>query len=415
MDGYQGREKEAVILSLVRSNPSREVGFLAERRRLNVAVTRARRQVAVICDSETVGTDPFLKGFLDYLNEHGTVQDPNVYTDLPEIARPDESNIKSCISRELPEKKKDKKKQKSEKNIKKTKANNTQNVKLSVINTSEPVIKDDRKDISKTEVETQDFKSEFNIIIDKFLASDSTEMSLSSDLNSNERRLVHEVADTKRISHESAGEGTLRHIVLKKESNSSDSKDNEKGINQVDKPAETVGMGTTRVVLGVVCKTCNKDIPKNNIELHKLRCKVEDPLPKNPSKPKKSTKQKVKVKKIAEGVDEDDFDTLCEEFVKLNKVCNYEKCAVKVTVIGVNCPWCARRFCLTHSMAEVHGCGAAAKLAARQQISRDHKLYPGSGTLSHALDPTKRKQIKRKLDKKIGTLSEDRRPKKTDQ
>ncbi len=45
MDGYQGREKEAVILSLVRSNPAHEVGFLAERRRLNVAVTRARRQV----------------------------------------------------------------------------------------------------------------------------------------------------------------------------------------------------------------------------------------------------------------------------------------------------------------------------------------------------------------------------------
>lgn len=41
----QGQEKEAVILSLVRSNDKREVGFLAEERRLNVAMTRAKRQL----------------------------------------------------------------------------------------------------------------------------------------------------------------------------------------------------------------------------------------------------------------------------------------------------------------------------------------------------------------------------------
>merc|ERR1719391_1146015 len=52
VDGFQGREKEVVILSLVRSNPSREVGFLTEKRRLNVAVTRARRQVIIICDTD---------------------------------------------------------------------------------------------------------------------------------------------------------------------------------------------------------------------------------------------------------------------------------------------------------------------------------------------------------------------------
>ncbi|KAF2185701.1 P-loop containing nucleoside triphosphate hydrolase protein [Zopfia rhizophila CBS 207.26] len=55
VDGFQGREKEAVIVSMVRSNPDHDVGFLGEKRRLNVAMTRPKRHLAVIGDSETVG------------------------------------------------------------------------------------------------------------------------------------------------------------------------------------------------------------------------------------------------------------------------------------------------------------------------------------------------------------------------
>ncbi|PSS03705.1 P-loop containing nucleoside triphosphate hydrolase protein [Coniella lustricola] len=54
VDGFQGREKEAVIVSLVRSNSDGEVGFLGEKRRLNVAMTRPKRSLTVIGDSETV-------------------------------------------------------------------------------------------------------------------------------------------------------------------------------------------------------------------------------------------------------------------------------------------------------------------------------------------------------------------------
>ncbi|KAF1983128.1 P-loop containing nucleoside triphosphate hydrolase protein [Aulographum hederae CBS 113979] len=54
VDGFQGREKEAVVVSLVRSNAEREVGFLGEKRRLNVAMTRPKRHLCVVGDSETV-------------------------------------------------------------------------------------------------------------------------------------------------------------------------------------------------------------------------------------------------------------------------------------------------------------------------------------------------------------------------
>lgn len=71
VDGFQGREKEAIIISMVRSNSNKEVGFLSDHRRMNVAVTRARRQCCLVCDTETVSHDSFLKRLVEYFEEHG--------------------------------------------------------------------------------------------------------------------------------------------------------------------------------------------------------------------------------------------------------------------------------------------------------------------------------------------------------
>lgn len=66
VDGFQGREKEATIVSLVRSNDDAEVGFLSDTRRMNVAMTRARRLLIMIGDSATLGRHPFYERFIDY-------------------------------------------------------------------------------------------------------------------------------------------------------------------------------------------------------------------------------------------------------------------------------------------------------------------------------------------------------------
>lgn len=73
VDGFQGGEREAVVLSLVRSSERGElgIGFLKDKRRLNVAVTRAKRQVAVICDSETVSKNDFLKQLVQWMEDNG--------------------------------------------------------------------------------------------------------------------------------------------------------------------------------------------------------------------------------------------------------------------------------------------------------------------------------------------------------
>ena len=76
VDGFQGREKEVIVLSLVRSNERGEIGFLADKRRLNVAVTRAKRQVCLICDGETVGRSKFIKALVEFFEEHGELRMP---------------------------------------------------------------------------------------------------------------------------------------------------------------------------------------------------------------------------------------------------------------------------------------------------------------------------------------------------
>lgn len=71
VDGFQGREKEAIVISLVRSNDSGEIGFLADLRRMNVAMTRARRKLIVIGDSATLSVDPFYARLIEYFEGQG--------------------------------------------------------------------------------------------------------------------------------------------------------------------------------------------------------------------------------------------------------------------------------------------------------------------------------------------------------
>ena len=71
VDGYQGRERDVIVLSAVRANDAGEMGFLTDRRRLNVAITRARRGLILLGHPRTLRNDSSWASWCDWASERG--------------------------------------------------------------------------------------------------------------------------------------------------------------------------------------------------------------------------------------------------------------------------------------------------------------------------------------------------------
>lgn len=182
------------------------MGFLAEDQRINVAITRARRHVAVICDSRTVGSHTFLKRLLAYMSEHGEVHTAFEYLDdiVPE-------NYSHKSSQGLSE---------QEKRLKVVvpfipKADGEKPKEKLVKQTGQRLAKPSVQ--STARVPTQEMMMEENEhkarILD-FLKSNATQLDFPSSLNAHDRFLVHQWAEEYGLQHASIGEGKERYISI---------------------------------------------------------------------------------------------------------------------------------------------------------------------------------------------------------
>ncbi|XP_063800420.1 DNA-binding protein SMUBP-2 isoform X2 [Pseudophryne corroboree] len=221
VDGFQGREKEAVILSFVRSNARGEVGFLAEERRINVAVTRARRHVAVICDSHTVGNNQFLKDLVAYFSEHGEVRTAFEYLDdiVPEnYSHENENSCKSEVNVKTDSNTKPKKPGASK--LDNQKSSGVAESRTKEINRAKRANSNGsfrQNKILDAPTENTSSKESLRKVIEDFLKDyDKTDFTFPSMLTSHDRLLVHEIAEELGLQHISTGDGRSRTISLTK-------------------------------------------------------------------------------------------------------------------------------------------------------------------------------------------------------
>ena len=170
----------------------------------------------------------------------------------------------------------------------------------------------------------------------------------------------------------------------------------------------------------VSCKWCNKDIIKANVQLHELGC------PKNahrkqkpclaPSRKQENTSKSSaprqfdkELAKKMNNVDGDDIDALIATVQKMDNFCCFKKCKTSVQTLCNVCNFCQGRYCMSHHMPEIHGCGDAARADARAKISKEGVLYRGSGVPDKKPDAAKKAHLQKKLDHKLEEMSAKRK------
>lgn len=99
VDGFQGREKDLIVLSTVRSNSAMQAGFVADARRLNVAITRARRGLVVIGDPKTLGTSSVWHSFIRWFSVNNCFVDSLIEL----LPKPDHEAKMQSVSVEMSE------------------------------------------------------------------------------------------------------------------------------------------------------------------------------------------------------------------------------------------------------------------------------------------------------------------------
>lgn len=401
VDGFQGCEKEAVVMSLVRSNAAREVGFLADDRRMNVAITRAKRHVAVVCDSDTIRAHKFLANLVAHFEEHGEYRSAQEYLDEDVVYGEGNAGTVHIPS------------------VKPAKAKNVQSQTKSA-QVEQPKPKQNQQQQSpKSQKVTQSRKQtqpeKAGVESSPAPRIDASSVAIEEETPGEQKNLEGEEDD------EDNDEG---HIETKKNvfqfmESSSDSDSEGDSDADAAKSAEE-GSQSANALLK---------------ELHLSRLARQPPPPAPAAAPSKKKKKNQKKKGKKPGVptpsatatparnqtsvapvselqkDEDELAFLTRE-ASNSTACSFQqvgggpRCKKSVTMLGSICRFCNLKFCYDHAQPEVHGCGDAVRAFERSRFQT--QMAAPSKDNAPKLTADKRKLLQKKLEKKVGEQSAGR-------
>jgi ATP-dependent RNA/DNA helicase IGHMBP2 len=392
VDGFQGCEKEAVVMSLVRSNASRQVGFLSDDRRMNVAITRAKRHVAVVCDTDTISSHKFLGVLVKHFETFGEYRSAQEYLDedvvegavdeglIHSLSVPDSEGGQVSASPAVPPSTpavkaivtKTTKPKQAQQHKKEAKADATPTPEPVKAKRAERVVVEDVKPQAaetKTDAQEEDVVQELE---EKVVATKSVFQMMDSDSDSSE--------DEQEASGRGEDDGEAEAS-----------------------PPEPSPSGSDDL------KAANSLL--KDLHLSRLtRQPAPPPAPgkKNKKKGKKKTKtvNTAPVDELRDG--EDELEFLTRQASKSAK-CAFQsasRCKRSTSMLGSVCKFCNLKFCYDHAQPEVHGCDDAVRTferaAFQQQMTR-----PSDG-LQKKLTGDKRKLLKKKLEDKVSAKTASR-------
>ncbi|XP_046623045.1 DNA-binding protein SMUBP-2-like isoform X1 [Neodiprion virginianus] len=350
VDGFQGREKEVIVLSLVRSNEEKSLGFVTDFRRLNVAVTRARRLLVVIVNSETVEDNKLITGLLKHIEDNGLLQTAQEYLeDNSEDLKKDlEENVKV--------------KQKSV-----------------VTNKTDSKTEKRKKPASKNGDKIKGDTNLKSVLKDKGI-----------DLSINANRKDYNLFEC--ISESNSDIEDTELLPNTVEIATEDPEETDEALPSVEQVESKPKIELSNLIASLKqLETTSTQVSSAGTPLAS-----NQPVPMQAKKNKKSKNRKPKNSEITA---DDDLDKLIATVTANDYICAMAGCKKSTQLMHVDCEFCKSRFCFTHGMQEIHGCGEAVRNKERKEFVRRKP-------------ENCKKTDKDKFARKLKQLEEARKPKK---
>ena len=381
VDGFQGREKEVILISMVRSNVNNEIGFLSEKRRMNVAVTRARRFVVLIYDGETISSDSFLNGMVDfYINSPNTLYLTNSdYFYFLNQQNADSSNFTDNKMKYL-----------KFQQMQQTKNSGSSPESPGTGKTPKKALEKEKGKQAVGEADNN-MKNQLREQIDQFLNSEEASLTFPGSLSSGQRKFVHQCAEELNLFHKTVEIQSERVITIAKSAPAELSSNEEKNSSEGNHVIQTQVEAKKETQLNSNSKVTQQEV---KAEAPALLTSAGFVTPAQPSTTKKKKNKNKKKKKggnaggggylcvekdveFSQGTwsanatkkSNDSFDALLAQFTKYSShlltscfitikltqtsnrpenACKFGTCTRPVNVVTSQCKFCKEKFCANH-------------------------------------------------------------------